>query len=497
MAHSKKNASNIQPVILCGGSGSRLWPVSRKALPKQFIKLVSDRTMFQDTALWVCEAEGYRAPLIVSNEAFRFHVADQMREIGVEPSAVILEPHSRNTAAAIALAALVLSEKDPDACMLVMPSDHVLGGKQAFLDTVRAARKAALDGLLVTFGMHADKPETGYGYIRRGKPLARADGCFHVECFVEKPDMESAKRFLADGNYFWNSGMFMFTARRYLDELRTHNSLLLAACVNALRNKERNGAFVLLDADVFAKAENISIDYAVMEITDAAAMVAASFGWSDVGSWSSLADMGEEDADSNVVEGNVLLEGCKGTFVRSSGRLVAAVGLENQVIIETGDAVLVAPKDRVQDVKKVVERLRASKRKEADTRAKVHRPWGTYEGIHLGDKHQVKHIVVSPGGKLSSQYHHHRAEHWIVVSGSAEVTVDETTWMLSENESAFIPVGEVHRLHNPTDVPMHLIEVQYGDYLGEDDIVRLDDVYGRVPEQAPEHKAPHHTVAAE
>ena len=494
MARAKMKAADIQPVILCGGSGSRLWPVSRKALPKQFIRLVSDKTMLQDTALWVSEAEGFRAPMIVSNAAFRFHVADQMREIGIEPSAVILEPHSRNTTAAIALAALELSEENPDACMLVLPSDHVLGDKQAFLDTVRAAHKAALGGLLVTFGMHADRPETGYGYIRRGKPLIHGDNCFLVDHFVEKPDLETAERFLDKGGYHWNSGMFMFTARRYLDELRAHKPAILSTCLKALGKGERDGAFVLPDAEIFATAENISIDYAVMERTEAAAMVAASFGWSDVGSWSSLADLGEEDANGNVTEGDVLLEGCKGTFVRSSGRLVAAVGLEDQVIIETGDAVLVAPKDRVQDVRKVVERLRASKREEADTHAKVYRPWGTYESIHLGDKHRVKHIVVSPGGKLSSQYHHHRAEHWIIVSGSAEVTVGDSTWMMSENESLFIPVGEVHRLHNPGSEPMHLIEVQYGDYLGEDDIVRLDDIYGRLSPQ--DKEAPRHAMAA-
>lgn len=495
MAHTNVKSSSIQPVILCGGSGSRLWPVSRKALPKQFIKLVSDKTMLQDTALWASEAEGYRAPLIVTNKSFRFHVAEQMREIGIEPSAVILEPHSRNTAAAIALAALELIENDPDTCMLVLPSDHVLNDKQAFLKAVSAAHEAALNDRLIVFGMHADRPETGYGYIRQGKPLPHADGCFHVERFVEKPDLETAKQFLADGTYHWNSGMFMFTPRRYLEELQAHNPVIMAACFKAHKNAAREDVFVLPDAKTLATTENISIDYAVMEKTDMAAMVATSFGWSDVGSWSSLAEISTEDADGNVVEGDVLLEGCRGTFVRSSDRLVVAIGLEDQIIIETCDAVLVTPKDRVQDVRNVVERLRASKREEADTHAKVYRPWGTYEGVHLGSKHQVKHIVVNPGGRLSSQYHHHRAEHWIVVSGSAEVTVGDRTWMMAENESAFIPVGEVHRLHNPGREPMHLIEVQYGDYLGEDDIVRLDDVYGRVRWQ--EVNVSHHTMAAE
>lgn len=495
MTCSKTKAINITPVILCGGSGSRLWPVSRKALPKQFIKLVSERSMLQDTVLWVSKDEGFEVPVIVSNKAFQFHISDQMREIDIEPSTVILEPHSRNTAAAIALAALELSEKDPDACMLVLPSDHVLGNKQAFLDSVKAAREAALAGLLVTFGMRAYKPETGYGYIRRGEPLDHIEGCFHVAGFIEKPDMETAKRFLCEGGRLWNSGMFMFMARRYLDELRTYNPRLLLTCITALKNSERNGAFVMPNAAIFATAENISIDYAVMEKTEAAAMVAASFRWSDVGSWSSLADLGEGDIDGNVAKGDVLLEDCKGTFVRSYGRLVAAIGLEDHVIIETSDAVLVMPKSRVQDVKKVVDRLRLSKRDEADAHTKVHRPWGTYEGIHLGDKHQVKHIVVSPGGKLSSQYHHHRAEHWIIVSGTAEVTVGDETRIMSENESVFIPIGDVHRLHNPTDKPMHLIEVQYGDYLGEDDIVRLDDVYGRATAQ--DKDSPHNSMAAE
>ncbi len=484
MAGSNYQDFNIHPVILCGGSGSRLWPVSRKALPKQFIKLVSDRTMLQDTVLWVPREEGFRAPVVVSNQAFQFHIADQMKEIGVEPSAVILEPHSRNTAAAIALAALEVSRKDPDACMLVMPSDHVLGDKQAFLDTVRAARKAAQKGYLVTFAMPADRPETGYGYIRQGSPLDGVEGCFNVDRFVEKPDLETAENFLRAGGHHWNSGMFMFTAGRYLEELKAHHPAILSVCAAALKEGRREGSFVHPEAGTFATADNISIDYAVMEKTERAAMAAASFGWSDVGSWSSLADLGEKDAEGNAVEGDVLLEDCKGTYIKSSGRLVAAVGLEDHVVIETGDAVLVAPKGRVQDVRKVVERLRAEKRREADTHAKVHRPWGTYEGIHLGARHQVKHIVVSPGGKLSSQYHHHRAEHWIIVSGAAEVTVGEETRTMTENESVFIPVGEVHRLHNPGSEPMHLIEVQYGDYLGEDDIVRLDDVYGRVPAPA-------------
>ncbi len=495
MTRTLEKAPDIQPVILCGGSGSRLWPLSRAALPKQFIKLVTERSLLQDTVGWVPASEGYRAPMIVSNQEFRFLVSSQMGEIDVQPSAIVLEPQSRNTAAAIALAALVQAEEDADACLLVLPSDHILADKPAFLDAVHKAHRAASAGALVTFGMPALRPETGYGYIHQGAPYVHAAGCFGVDCFIEKPDAERARIFVREGRYHWNSGIFMFTARRYLEELRRFKPDILEACERAFAEGRREGLCIVPDAGAFAAAENLSVDYAVMEHTDHAVVVVADFEWSDVGSWTALADLGPEDADGNVVDGDALIEDCRGTFVKSSGRLIAAVGLEDHVIVETGDSVLVAPKDRVQEVKKVVERLRDQGRDEATLHAKVHRPWGTYESVHQGARHQVKHIVVNPGGKLSSQYHHHRAEHWTIVAGVAQVTLNGKPFMLGENETVFIPVGMTHRLYNPGDEPLHLIEVQYGDYLGEDDIVRLDDVYGRVAEAEPATEAACQTAA--
>ena len=480
MQATPENTPTIQPVILCGGSGSRLWPVSRDALPKQFIKLTSERSMLQETVLNLSGEEGFNPPILVSNEAFRFMVQGQMRELGIEPASLILEPASRNTAAAIALAALELSTVDPNVCMLVLPSDHVLGDKEKFLDAIHRGYEAAMAGALVTFAMKADRPETGYGYIRQGKPLAGTDECYIVERFVEKPDAKTAQGFLDEGGYHWNSGMFMFKANRFLEELHRHQPEIFITSIEALGKGTNEGGIVRPDPETFAAIESISVDYAVMEPTDRAVMVAADFGWSDVGSWASMADLGEDAGHGNVIDGDVLLHDCEGTYVRGAGRLIAAIGLRDQVIVDTDDALLIAPKDRVQEVKAIVEKLRETNRPEAALHAKVHRPWGTYQGIHQGARHQVKHIVVEPGGKLSLQYHHHRSEHWTVVGGTAEVTIDGEVRILEANDSAYIPVGATHRLYNPGDEPTHLIEVQCGDYLGEDDIVRLDDVYGRV-----------------
>ncbi len=483
MSANRKNKHPIQPVILCGGSGSRLWPVSRQALPKQFIRLTSEFSMLQETVLSLSGNKNFQPPVMVSNEAFQFMIQSQMRELDVEPSALILEPESRNTAAAIALAALKLDAEDPNACLLVLPSDHVLGDKDRFLDAIHRGHLAAEDGALVTFAMKADRPETGYGYIRQGKPLAGTDDCYAVERFVEKPDAKTAQRFLDEGGYHWNSGMFLFRANRFLEELYRHQPEIFTTAMEALDKGTNDGGIIRPDAETFAAIENISIDYAVMEHTKHAVMVAADFGWSDVGSWASIADLTPGDDDGNTIEGDAVLHDCEGTYVRGNGRLIAVVGQRDQIIIDTEDALLIAPKDRAQDVKAIVETLRKTNRPEADSPAVVQRPWGTYEGIHQGARHQVKHIVVKPGEKLSLQYHHHRSEHWTVVSGTAEVTIDGKVRVLEANQTAYIPVGATHRLCNPGDEPMHLIEVQCGGYLGEDDIVRLEDVYGRATAQ--------------
>lgn len=491
MAKSTNNKIDIQPVILCGGSGTRLWPVSRRSMPKQFLPLVSDLSMLQDTTIAISGMKGVRPPIFVTNEQFRFMIASQMKEVGVEPGSIILEPHSRNTAPAIALAAFSIADTDADTCMLVMPSDHVIGNKRRFHATVRKAYKAARSGNLVTFGMKVTRPETGYGYIRQGVAIDKIAGCTRVQEFVEKPDVDTAESFIRDGGYLWNSGMFMFTARSYLEELGRYNHDIVTVCNTALELGSRDGVCIQPKAETFEQASNLSIDYAVMEHTRNACVLVADFGWSDVGSWASLAELGEKDEQGNVSCEHSIIKDCSNTIIKcSSGRLVAAIGLENMAIIETSDAVLVAPVERVQDVKEIVEELKQQDRDEAISPARVHRPWGTYEGIHHGDSHQVKHIVVGPGERLSAQYHHYRSEHWVIVAGTAEVTVGEDTRTLEENQSVYIPVEAVHRLFNPGSKHLHLIEVQYGDYLGEDDIVRLDDVYGRV-----EHGAP--VVAAE
>ncbi|MBL6946888.1 MAG: mannose-1-phosphate guanylyltransferase/mannose-6-phosphate isomerase, partial [Rhodospirillales bacterium] len=465
--------SRIQPVVLCGGSGSRLWPVSRETFPKQFIRLTSERTLYQETLARLADVEDLAPPIIVSNEEFGFLVEDQAAEIGVKPTAIILEPHRRNTAPAIALAAIEAAAVDPATVLLVVPSDHALHGSEEFAAAIRSARHAAECGFLVTFGVEPTSPETGYGYIRcEESPIA--GGFRHVDRFIEKPERETAERFLAEGDYYWNSGIFAFSADAILGELDSFEPELLHACRVALATGSHDGAVIKPFGPAFAEAPDISIDYAVMERTGAAAVVPARFGWSDVGSWSAVAELGSGDSERNLVQGNAVLTDCQGTFVRGNGRLVAAIGLTDQVVIDTEDALLIAPRGRVQEVKAVVERLKADKVAQATEHKQVHRPWGTYKGIHLGAQHQVKHIVVKPGGKLSYQYHHHRAEHWVVVAGVAEVTVGEETKTLHANETVFIPLGAPHRLHNPGNEPMHLIEVQFGDYLGEDDIVRLE-----------------------
>jgi mannose-1-phosphate guanylyltransferase/mannose-6-phosphate isomerase len=469
----------IYPVILSGGAGTRLWPLSRAVLPKQLLPLVSDRTMLQETALRVGDWPELMAPLVVCGNEHRFLVAEQMREIGITPLGILLEPAGRNTAPAVAAAAHYLMAIDPQAVMLVLPADHVIKDTKAFAAAVERAAVTVGDGALATFGIVPTGPETGYGYIRRGTACASASDCYKVERFVEKPEREIAEGFVRDGGYYWNSGMFLFRAERYLAELEQFRPEIATASEAAVRLGYRDLDFCRLHEASFQGSPSDSIDYAVMERTADAVVVPADIGWSDVGSWSALWEVQQGDADGNVQRGDVYLDGVTNSLVRAESRIVAVVGVSDLVVVETPDAVLVAHKDQVQRVKQVVDHLKSKERTEHLHHTKVYRPWGYYEGIDAGDRFQVKRICVKPGEKLSLQMHHHRAEHWVVVSGTARVTCGETVSLLAENESTYIPIGMNHRLENPGKVPLHIIEVQSGSYLGEDDIVRFEDIYQR------------------
>ena len=473
----------IYPVILSGGSGTRLWPLSRAALPKQLLALNGARTMIQDTVLRAAVA-GAQPPVLLCNESHRFLVAEQMQAIGVMPKAIVLEPMGRNTAPAAAIAALTIAAEDPAGLVLLLSSDHVVANEDAFGAAVASAAVAARLGRIVTFGMAPDAPETGYGYIQRGEAIAGAPGVDAVKRFAEKPDRATAETYVAAGDYFWNGGMFMFRADVMLDELRRLEPGLVEACKAALGGAARDLDFVRLDAKAFETAKSISIDYAVMERTDKAAVVPCNIGWSDVGAWSALWSLQTRDGNGNVIQGDVLIHDSQDSFVRNEKGLTALVGVKDLVVIVTGDAVLVADKHRAQDVKAIVDQMKLAERPELMEHKVVFRPWGSYEGIDEGDGYQVKQILVKPGGRLSLQSHTKRAEHWIVVQGTAQVTCDDQVFLLHENQSTYIPLGAKHRLENPGKQPLRLIEVQSGAYLGEDDIVRYDDAYGRAPDRS-------------
>jgi mannose-1-phosphate guanylyltransferase/mannose-6-phosphate isomerase len=468
----------IYPVILSGGSGTRLWPMSRAAYPKQLLPLLTNLSLLQETAQRVADKALFHAPILLANDEHRFIIAEQLRQIGAKPAAILLEPMARNTAAAAAAAALWLAARDPEAVLLLLPSDHVITDAPHFLEAVAKGVGAARSGHLVTFGIEADRPETGYGYIRRGNAFP-GNEVYEVASFVEKPDIERAESYLASGDYTWNSGIFLFSVKDYLAEYATHHPKSFAAVKAAVEKAAGDLDFVRLDAESFAQAENESIDYAVMEKTAKAAVVPVSMGWSDLGAWDALWALGVKTGDGNVEVGDVIAVDSKNSYLRSEEGLLAAVGIDGLVVVATSDAVMVAPKDRAQDVKLLVERMKKDGREELVHQATVHRPWGTYRSIHQGERVQVKHITVKPGGQLSLQMHHHRAEHWIVVQGTARIVRGEEELMLTENQSTYIPLGVKHRLENPGRIPLHLIEVQSGSYLGEDDIVRFQDTYGR------------------
>lgn len=470
--------SSIYPVILSGGTGSRLWPVSRSQMPKQLMPFLSEKSLLQETALRLWGLDGIAPPLVISNSDHRFISATQLHELGIETTAHVLEPVGRNTAAAAAVAAKIVGDLDANGILLLVPADHHIMDVEGFRKAVLAGADLARAGHIVTFGITAKSPETGYGYIKRGEAVG--DGAFAVAQFCEKPDIDRAKAFLAEGGYDWNSGIFMCRADVLTEEMQTHCPEILAKSTAAVTGSYQDLDFLRLDQPAFQACPSEPIDTAVMERTTKAVVMPLDIGWSDVGSWSALWDLGDKDQSGNVISGDVIAVDTEATYIRGNGRLVTTLGVKNLVIVDTGDAVLIADKGRVQDVRDLVAKLKNINRTEHEIHAQVYRPWGFYESIEAGDRYQVKHLMVKPGASLSLQMHHHRAEHWVVVCGTARVTLDNKEMLVSENESIYIPIGTVHRLENPGKVPLSIIEVQSGCYLGEDDIVRFDDRYGRL-----------------
>ncbi|PTW55705.1 mannose-1-phosphate guanylyltransferase/mannose-6-phosphate isomerase [Breoghania corrubedonensis] len=466
----------IHPCILSGGSGSRLWPLSRKAYPKQFLKIFGDESLFQKTCRRVA-AEGFSAPLVISNQDHRFLCGEQMAEAGLAGGRIVLEPQGRNTAAPAAVATLLVEENDPDGLILMLPSDHLITDEAAFLAAVKAGETAAAQGRIVTFGIRPSEPNTGYGYIHLGE--AGAEAVRDVRAFVEKPDLDRAQGYLADGGYVWNAGIFLFSARTMKAAFEAHAPDILKGARAALDGAAADLDFLRLEATAFAEIENISFDYAIMERAANVACVPMDPGWSDLGSWSAVREVFPADENGNAALGDALFFDTRDSFVYSADASVAVLGLSDVLVVNTRDALLVAHKDKAQDVKKIVERLEAENRREAIEHKRVYRPWGWYEGLSDGARFQVKCIMVKPGAQLSLQSHVHRAEHWVVVSGTAEVTIDGEVRLVSENQSAYIPLAARHRLANPGKIPTTLIEVQSGSYLGEDDIIRYEDIYGR------------------
>ncbi|MDB6444583.1 MULTISPECIES: mannose-1-phosphate guanylyltransferase/mannose-6-phosphate isomerase [Pseudomonas] len=466
------------PVILSGGSGSRLWPLSRKQFPKQFLALTGENTLFQQT-LERLVFEGMDTPIVVCNKDHRFIVNEQLANRKLEAQRILMEPFGRNTAPAVALTAMMLVNEGRDELMLVLPADHVIEDQKALQRALALATVAAERGEMVLFGIPPTKPETGYGYIKSTNDALLPEGVSRVSHFVEKPDAKRATEFLEAGGYFWNSGMFLFRASRFLEELKKHDPDIYDTCLLTLERSEQTADTITFDEATFACCPDNSIDYAVMEKTQRACVVPLAAGWSDVGCWASLWEVNEKDANGNVTKGDVVIQDSRNCMIHGNGKLVSVIGLENIVVVETKDAMMIAHKDKVQGVKQLVNTLNAQGRSETQNHCEVYRPWGSYDSVDMGGRFQVKHISVKPGACLSLQMHHHRAEHWIVVSGTAEVTCDENVFLLCENQSTYIPIASVHRLRNPGKIPLEIIEVQSGSYLGEDDIERFEDIYGR------------------
>jgi mannose-1-phosphate guanylyltransferase/mannose-6-phosphate isomerase len=467
--------------MLSGGTGSRLWPVSRAQMPKQLMPLMSDRSLLQETALRLAGADGVAPPLVISNSDHRFMIAAQLQELGITPTLHVLEPVGRNTAAAVAVAAKLVGDLEGDGILVLLPADHHIPDAEAFKRAVLAGVDHAKRGHIVTFGITPRSPATGFGYIKRGQALD--DGAFAVAQFCEKPDAARAEAFIAEGGYDWNSGIFMARADVLTEEMKAHCPEILAKCASAVAGSYRDLDFLRLDQPAFEACPSAPFDTAVMERTAKAVVMPLDIGWNDVGSWNALWELGDKDTEGNVISGDVIAVDTEETYIKGDGRLITTLGVKNLVIVDTGDAVLIAEKGRVQDIRDLVAKLKELGRSEHELHRRVHRPWGFYESIEAGDRYQVKHLMVKPGASLSLQMHHHRAEHWVVVRGTARVVLGNKEMLLSENESTYIPIGTPHRLENPGKVPLSIIEVQSGCYLGEDDIIRFDDVYGRTEEK--------------